>query len=48
MYEDPHWNFRSRNMYMYCNTQNYMHQIVESYYIAARLKPPVENVWTNH
>ncbi|KAI1309200.1 pyruvate formate lyase-domain-containing protein [Xylaria venustula] len=32
-YEDPHWKVRSRNRYMYYNTQDYMHQMAEGYYI---------------
>ncbi|KAI0811818.1 pyruvate formate lyase-domain-containing protein [Xylaria sp. FL0064] len=33
-YEDPHWKLRSRNGYMYYNTQDYMHQMAEGYYEA--------------
>ncbi|GAP86733.1 putative Dyp-type peroxidase family protein [Rosellinia necatrix] len=31
-YEDPHWKVRSRNGYLYYNTQDYMHQMAEGYY----------------
>ncbi|KAI0534462.1 pyruvate formate lyase-domain-containing protein [Xylaria digitata] len=30
--EDPHWKVRSRNGYLYYNTQDYMHQMAEGYY----------------
>ncbi|KAI1429689.1 pyruvate formate lyase-domain-containing protein [Xylaria sp. FL1777] len=33
-YEDPHWKVRSTNGYLYYNTQDYMHQMAEGYYIA--------------
>ncbi|KAI0908827.1 pyruvate formate lyase-domain-containing protein [Ustulina deusta] len=33
-YEDPHWKVRSRNGYLYYNTQDYMHQMAEGHYIA--------------
>ncbi|KAI0104995.1 pyruvate formate lyase-domain-containing protein [Nemania sp. FL0031] len=33
-YEDPHWKVRSNNGYMYYNTQDYMHQMAEGYYVA--------------
>ncbi|KAJ2991878.1 hypothetical protein NUW58_g2356 [Xylaria curta] len=33
-YEDPHWKVRSRNGYLYYNTQDYMHQMAEGYYVA--------------
>ncbi|KAI0430505.1 pyruvate formate lyase-domain-containing protein [Xylaria sp. FL1042] len=29
-YQDPHWQVRSRNGYMYYNTQDYMHQMAEA------------------
>ncbi|KAI0856958.1 pyruvate formate lyase-domain-containing protein [Xylaria cubensis] len=33
-YEDPHWKLRSKNGYLFYNTQDYMHQMAEGYYIA--------------
>ncbi|KAI0408532.1 pyruvate formate lyase-domain-containing protein [Xylaria palmicola] len=32
-YEDPHWKFRSPNGYLFYNTQDYMHQMAEGYYV---------------
>ncbi|RYC54800.1 dyp-type peroxidase, partial [Xylaria longipes] len=33
-YEDPHWKLRSKNGYLFYNTQDYMHQMAEGHYIA--------------
>ncbi|KAI0466497.1 pyruvate formate lyase-domain-containing protein [Xylaria cf. heliscus] len=33
-YEDPHWKIRSKNGYLFYNTQDYMHQMAEGHYIA--------------
>ncbi|KAI0201671.1 pyruvate formate lyase-domain-containing protein [Astrocystis sublimbata] len=33
-YEDPHWKLRSKNGYLFYNTQDYMHQMAEGYYVA--------------
>ncbi|KAH8164133.1 hypothetical protein CIB48_g4105 [Xylaria polymorpha] len=33
-YEDPHWKVRSKNGYLFYNTQDYMHQMAEGYYVA--------------
>ncbi|KAI3319750.1 PFL-like glycyl radical enzyme [Xylariaceae sp. AK1471] len=32
-YEDPHWDFRSPNGYLFYNSQDYMHQMAEGRYI---------------